>query len=297
MKGMYYRRKILLSILQKFGGTLDKIDLMKLLFLFTQGQLVKSYEFIPYKFGCYSYQANRDMGALCTYSIVKAENNQWEMINTKNFISELKRLDVLLLNKIYEQYKNLKGKKLIEYVYQTYPYYSIHSEILEKVFDENYTNFVKSLKPQKKNTTLFTIGYEGKTLEYYINQLIKEDIKVLCDIRKNPISMKDGFSKNEMKGILESIDIQYIHIPELGIESNKRKDSHTKQDYQKLFEDYEKEVIPKHQNSLDILLKLLKENKRIALTCFEKSYKDCHRSRTASAIVKLLNDRLEVIHL
>jgi uncharacterized protein YwgA len=40
---------------------LEKIRLQKLLFLFTQGQTKAEYDFIPYKYGCFSYSENADM--------------------------------------------------------------------------------------------------------------------------------------------------------------------------------------------------------------------------------------------
>ena len=44
-----------------------------------------------------------------------------------------------------------------------------------------------------------------------MTDLIREDVKLLCDVRKNPLSMKFGFSKNQLKGILEGVGIEYIH--------------------------------------------------------------------------------------
>ena len=32
-----------------------------------------------------------------------------------------------------------------------------------------------------------TIGYEGRSIDEYLNLLIKNNIKLLCDVRKNPI--------------------------------------------------------------------------------------------------------------
>jgi hypothetical protein len=52
---MFYRRKIVLSLLQIFGNELDKMHLLKLLFVFTRQQTPKVYDFIPYQYGCFSY--------------------------------------------------------------------------------------------------------------------------------------------------------------------------------------------------------------------------------------------------
>ena len=43
-----------------------------------------------------------------------------------------------------------------------------------------------------------TIGYEGLSLEQYIVTLLINDVRVLCDVRKNAYSQKFGFSKNQL---------------------------------------------------------------------------------------------------
>ncbi|WP_375627098.1 DUF488 family protein [Bartonella sp. MU37NMGALS] len=73
----------------------------------------------------------------------------------------------------------------------------------------------------------FTIGYEGKSLENYLKSLIENNIKTLCDVRKNPISRKHGFSKRQLEKAVSNIDIEYMHMPELGIASEKRRNLKT----------------------------------------------------------------------
>lgn len=51
---MFYRRKIILALLQIFDDQIDKISLQKLLFLFTQRQAKAEYDFILYHYGCHS---------------------------------------------------------------------------------------------------------------------------------------------------------------------------------------------------------------------------------------------------
>ena len=60
-------------------------------------------------------------------------------------------------------------------------------------------------------------------IEAFINNLIQNDIRLLCDVRKNPLSRKFGFSKGKLSHILDTIGIKYVHIPDLGIESDKRR--------------------------------------------------------------------------
>jgi len=61
---MFYRRKVILALLQVFEDELDRIHFQKLLFLFTRKQVKPEYDFVPYKYGCFSFSANADIVAM-----------------------------------------------------------------------------------------------------------------------------------------------------------------------------------------------------------------------------------------
>ena len=116
----------------------------------------------------------------------------------------------------------------------------LNSTIAEKILNEEYYNRVLNTIPNQNRKSIFTIGYEGVSLEKYLNKLVKNNIKLLVDVRKNPLSMKYGFSKTLLKRFCESLGIKYIHIPEVGINSNKRQTLEKQEDYDILFESYKK---------------------------------------------------------
>ena len=191
-----------------FGGSLTKMDLQRYLFLLNREIDIPVYEFIPYKFGCYYFQANQDSSTLAKYKIVKESDILWNLEDKTNYLDQLKTHDKILITKFYTRFYELKGEALIKYVYENYPYYAIHSTNAEKLLSTIKYKTVLDMKPKSTAQTLFTIGYEGKTDEFFTNQLIEADIKVLCDIRKNPLSMKYGFSKNQLKFIVENVGIK-----------------------------------------------------------------------------------------
>lgn len=294
---MYYRRKILLALLQTFGGKLPKIDFQKYLFLLNINKQNPFFEFIPYKYGCFSYQANQDMTTMTKYNLVNESEKFWQIAGNIKYLDQLKTSDKILITKFYQRFKSLKGNDLIKYVYANYPYYSINSTIKESVLDKEQLKAVDDSKPNKSEYTLFSTGYEGKTVEYFTNELIKEDIKVLCDIRKNALSMKYGFSKKQLKNIVENAGIKYIHIPALGIESRKRKKLNAKEDYEKLFRSYVSNTLPKRDAEISELYGIFIKNKRIALMCFEADHKFCHRSKTITALQHKFEKEFVVKHL
>ena len=142
------------------------------------------------------------------------------------------------------------------------------------------------------DTALFTIGYESLSLETYINKLIVNDVHVLCDVRKNAYSQKYGFSKSQLAQACAGVDIEYIHIPELGIDSCERKELVSQRDYDLLFEKYERTTLKTNEAYLDIILNKIKEKGRVALTCFEKEVIQCHRGRVAKRLMSVPNKGL-----
>ena len=242
---MYYRRKILLSLLQVFDNQLDKISLQKLLFLLTREQEKKSYYFVPYKFGCYSFQAVADLNTLMKYNIVRQSEKYWIKTDETNYFEELNSNDKVALRNTKIQFGTFTKDELIAFTYRQFPFFAINSSITENILTDEEIHNVKKQKPFKESIILFTIGYEGISLEQYINKLIVNDIKVLCDVRKNPFSMKYGFSKKQLMTVCEGVGIEYVHIPEVGIESNKRQKLNTQDDYEELFDFYKSNILKK----------------------------------------------------
>jgi uncharacterized protein (DUF488 family) len=64
--------------------------------------------------------------------------------------------------------------------------------------------------------SVFTIGYEERSIDEFISRLKKFHINVLIDVREIPTSRKAGFSKKRLAEFLRSADIEYIHVKALG---------------------------------------------------------------------------------
>lgn len=294
---MFYRRKIILALLQLFDGHLDKIRLQKLLFLFTQRQVKSEYEFVPYRFGCYSFSANVDMTAMVTRGFLAEDEMSFAKKDSTDFLKQIKPADLILLNELKAQYGNMSATALMKHTYLNFPLYAINSEAAKNILTQEELEKVNKSKPSLNKTVLFTIGYEGISLEEYLVRLLKNDIKVLVDVRNNPLSMKFGFSKSQLKKYCGCLGIHYVHIPELGIQSKQRQELHIQSDYDKLFSEYRKNNLSKTTDSQIHILNLLKEHKRIALTCFEANICQCHRKHLAEAIMKLPSFDYELKHI
>ncbi|ABR30964.1 hypothetical protein SU69_05660 [Thermosipho melanesiensis] len=288
----FYRQKFLLVLLEVFGKELKKMDFQKYLFLYQQ--LYRSnnplYYFVPYKYGPFSFQAYADLHKMENQGFLIVEDTIKLTTKITNY-EFLKKEDKKAIEDFYLKFKNLHGRALLQYVYEKYPYYASKSEIRGKITSKEYMQ-IENTNTEK---SLFTLGYEGITIEQYLNMLIKNNIHSVIDVRKNPISMKYGFSRKTLKNALENLNIEYIHLPELGIDSNKRKDLSTLEDYNVLFEYYKKNVLLKQKSAIERILKEYSKKNRVVLTCFEKDPKYCHRSKISDYIENHFG--IKVIHL
>jgi uncharacterized protein (DUF488 family) len=294
---VFYRRKIILALLELFDDELDKIRLQKLLFLFTLRQAKSNYDFVPYKYGCYSYSANADIKAMTSRGVIGENSKYFTKLDKTKYFKQLKNDDQKYLLEAKISYGKMSTKALMKHTYINYPFYAIKSEIAASILTKEDLEKVDDAIPQNNTTTLFTIGYEGISLEEYLVRLLKNDIKILVDVRNNPLSMKYGFCKNQLKKYCENLGIKYIHIPEVGIKSEQRQELNTQSDYDNLFAIYRDQNLTKTIKAQAEILNLLKKNKRIALTCFEANICQCHRKHLAEAIEKLPGFKYNVQHI
>lgn len=294
---MFYRRKVILGLIELLGGEVEKLRLQKLLFLYSMKKQNPEYDFVPYKYGCYSYSAKADLNTMIKQGYLSETENKYGKCDLVNYSQKLKVEDAKILKEVVADYGQMSGNALIKHTYLNFPFYAIKSTIAKDVLLGKLYERIEDSIPKQEETTLFTIGYEGISLEMYLQKLVKNNVKLLVDVRKNPLSMKFGFSKNLLQGYCNSLDIMYIHIPEVGIDSDKRQELETQADYDRLFSEYRVTTLSETADHQLKILNLLKEYKRIALTCFEASPCQCHRSHLAEALSKFPEFQYPLTHL
>ena len=64
--------------------------------------------------------------------------------------------------------------------------------------------------------TLFTIGYEGKTVAEFLDELAAAGVEQLIDVRAVAASRRPGFSKTALAAALLERGIGYLHLRPLG---------------------------------------------------------------------------------
>ena len=293
---MYYRQKILLSLLEKCGGRLTNTDLEKLLFLYCQKTNSKHYDFFPYKYGGFSFVSYYDKRKLTDAGIL-VDVDKFELATSESFFPQLKPLDRTSIRNFVAQTKHLRGEKLVRTVYKEYPTCALRSEIASQILPEDEYAQVRKHWVVDNKPALLTIGYEGLSIDAYLNKLIMNNVMALVDVRANPVSRKYGFSKMLLQNNTEMINIKYIHIPELGISSRLRKNLSGRDSYRDLFDYYEKQILPNQSKSLEEIKALVRQFGRIALTCFEADHTMCHRHLLANSIHNTLGSKVPIRHL
>lgn len=266
---LFARQKLLLSLVDAFGGDVAATDFQKTLFLYTRkSQKEPSYRFVPYKYGCFSFQSYADRKALEKKGLLEPlETGGWRL--TREARPHLDQVAIKRFKSFVANEAPERGDALIARVYREYPYYASRSEVLERVIpDATERRQIRDAAPKPKTSSIVTIGYEGSCIDGYLNRLLRHDIRLLCDVRRNPLSRKTGFSKNQLTGYCQHVGIEYRHLPALGIPGHRRRDLKTQADYDALFEEYETEDLPKATDAVEDLTELWEQYSRIALTCF-----------------------------
>jgi len=146
-------------------------------------------------------------------------------------------------------------------------------------------NAARKSKSAKKRA-LFTIGYEQAKPPAVLKELTRAKIETLVDVRAVAASRRPGFSKNQLAAFLNRAGIDYIHLQKLGTPTEGRAAARSG-DTDRLWAIYNKHIkTAEAQASLGELLSLIKSGKRVALLCYCRDPRTCHRSRIVANIKK-----------
>lgn len=293
---LFARQRQLLQLLSALGGASGKTDFQKLLFLYCQEPASNTpYDFVPYKFGAFSFTSYADRAKLTERGLL-ADGDRWQLTDAGR--EAIGQTTEPWLTAFVNQC-TARGDDLVADTYRRFPFFATRSEIADRLLagDEAALVRIASAKRTWKGTHLQTIGYEGHSLESYLNQLLRADVKVLCDVRRNPLSRKFGFSKKTLASGCEGVGIRYEHLPELGISSDQRQSLETQADYDALFEEYERTSLPKQGDALAKIRGWVASGERVALTCFEHLPHQCHRHCVADALESQFGKDFAATHL
>ena len=124
---------------------------------------------------------------------------------------------------------------------------------------------------------LFTIGYEGATMDEFLAALRSAGVERVIDVRALPLSRRPGFSKTPLKGALAEAGIDYVHLRALGTPAEGRAAARAGQQ-ERLESIYESQLDLPEAIVAAEEMKALAAERPSALLCFERDPAGCHRS-------------------
>src|SRR5438128_7375421 len=139
---------------------------------------------------------------------------------------------------------------------------------------------------------IFTIGYEGATMEEFLAALKEAGVRRVIDVRALPLSRRPGFSKTPLSGALAEAGIDYVHLKALGTPAEGRAAARAGRhaDLERIYAGQLElaEAIAQSAQMLD-----LAAEKASALLCMERDPAHCHRTLLLNAVAP----DAEVVHL
>ena len=128
---------------------------------------------------------------------------------------------------------------------------------------------------------LYTFGYEGLTIEAFIERLKQARVQLIVDVRELPLSRKKGFSKTAFREALAAAGIAYEHRPALGCPKPVR--DHYKADGD--WSAYTRGFLAHLATKKAEIASLTKttQTQTACLVCFEADFGSCHRTYVARA--------------
>lgn len=146
--------------------------------------------------------------------------------------------------------------------------------------------------PRDPAARIFSIGYEGRTLEDLIGLLKKAGIERLIDVREAPFSRKPGFSKKPLEQALQAANIEYIGMPKLGADKALRDRFRSERDLPAFLEEFRRRLEGRKEPVAR--LEALARERPSAVMCFERDHRDCHRQVLEE---RLARDGFGIVHL
>lgn len=188
---LFSRQRQLLQLLDALGGTSGMLDLQKLLFLYCQESSTGEapYDFVPYKFGAFSFTSYADRRKLVERGLLEDEDGWQITAEGRKVIGCTMDMQLAAFAK---RHRDLHGDALVADTYRRFPFFATRSEIAERVLKNDAAALariklarIKAVRTKATGPALSTIGYEGHTLESYLTILLKGGVTLLCDVRRN----------------------------------------------------------------------------------------------------------------
>jgi len=275
---LFARQKAALDLIDRAGGMIEKTRLVKLAFLMRHEQLPEDrsfYGFVPYHYGPFSFTLYHDMEKLAGAGWIESGDEGFRRINRGRKPSPMPVEYRNALDVIWQAYGKKGVTSLAHEVHARYLWYTARCTIATK----------RGAKLPVAPPAIYTAGYEGLSLDDFLDRLLRAGIQQLIDVRKNPIARCFGFHRSTMARACERIDIRYHHMPDLGIPRELRMDLDSQAARERLFSLYREDILPEQEESIAQVQELMTATPSV-LVCMEAKPCECHRTHLGRELAK-----------
>jgi len=133
----------------------------------------------------------------------------------------------------------------------------------------------------KVESRIFTLGYEGLSIDAFISRLKAHAIGMVVDVRELPLSRKPGFSKKSFAQKLNQAGIGYAHLPALGCPRPIRDRYKADGDWATYAQAFNTYLSGQEAAVAEVVR--IANAAPACLVCFEANFERCHRSMVARA--------------
>lgn len=123
---------------------------------------------------------------------------------------------------------------------------------------------------------IFSVGYEGRSIEEFVDLLGTAGIGQVADVRDNPWSRKPGFTGSELRSHLADASIGYVHLGDLGAPRAIRDGA---DDFLAAYRSH----LDGQSDALEELVEAARD-RPTAMMCLEADPADCHRQVIADRL-------------
>ncbi len=143
---------------------------------------------------------------------------------------------------------------------------------------------------------VLTLGYQGLSLENYVETLLASNVGIVLDVREVAWSYNRRYIKSVLQRTLLEAGIKYTHLRICGNPSSNRKTANSVEECLSRYRDYLKENMECLETLLEYVDCASKREKPACLTCYEHKPEDCHRSILTNALIEIVPE-LQITHL
>lgn len=145
--------------------------------------------------------------------------------------------------------------------------------------------------------TIYTCGYQLRTINDFIPLLQEAGISVVIDVRETPWSYRPGFSAKPLQAALSAVGIDYEHARYAGNPKKLRTQAASHQHCLELYADLliQQPGVVKQFN--DWLQPHLARGTKVCLLCYERHPADCHRAVLLYRWQAVTGQEPKIIHL